>query len=423
MIVYNNEYNLILKHLLIRLPALYGAQLKTRHPRILTEIINNLGILTPITADTLLAYIDGCTNDFIPSYKFNFKIYWVLKELQAFPTCRNGHPIEPKSSFRVRVDPITLEVTSNLASYCNNPQCCQTDPNVRQRYIHTCQARYGYDNTFQVPEKKAKITATNIQRLGVPVPAKNPQILAKMEQTCLNRYGVKNIFQLQSVIDKIHTPEIIKKKIATLNATMQQRFGVNWYVQSDEFLEKVNATAGKSKEEQALVNFIETICSYEVIVGSFKIISPKQLDAYIPSLKLAFEFNGTFYHSIEHNSDKFVHLNKTKRCEDLGIKLVHIWEDEWYFKKTKCKNQIKSHIASDIPMLMHDCIELASTIIAFDRAKYNRCIVSTFPKLLILAETEPAIILRAKKDKTKYKVADCGVLICIKIPTCLELKN
>ena len=68
MIVYNNEYNLILKHLLIRLPALYGAQLKTKHPRILTEIISDLGILTPITAYTLLACIDGCTSDFIPSY-------------------------------------------------------------------------------------------------------------------------------------------------------------------------------------------------------------------------------------------------------------------------------------------------------------------------------------------------------------------
>jgi len=41
-----------------------------------------------------------------------------------------------------------------------------------------------------------------------------------------------------------------------------------------------------------------------------------------------------------------------------------------------------------------------------DRAKFNKCF--TVEGYQLVGETEPSIILRAKKAKEKYKVPDCG---------------
>lgn len=60
--------------------------------------------------------------------------------------------------------------------------------------------------------------------------------------------------------------------------------------------------------------------------------SGKELDMYIPSKKLAIEFDGLYWHN-ERNKDKNYHLDKTIECEKLGIKLIHIFEDEWNNKR------------------------------------------------------------------------------------------
>lgn len=71
-------------------------------------------------------------------------------------------------------------------------------------------------------------------------------------------------------------------------------------------------------------------------------ISPYELDIFIPSLKLAFEINGNFWHSELCGKDKNYHLNKTKMCYEQGIKLVHIYEDEIVNKWDIVESRIKS---------------------------------------------------------------------------------
>jgi hypothetical protein len=71
------------------------------------------------------------------------------------------------------------------------------------------------------------------------------------------------------------------------------------------------------------------------------IISPNQLDIYIPSKKLAIEFNGLYWHN-ELHVDKNYHLNKTELCEKLGIQLIHIFEDEWLYKEDIVKSRLRN---------------------------------------------------------------------------------
>ena len=77
--------------------------------------------------------------------------------------------------------------------------------------------------------------------------------------------------------------------------------------------------------EQQIINFIKSIYDKNIICHSRKIISPLELDIYLPDLKLTIEYNGTFWHSIEQGLDKDYHLNKSIMCRNNNIRLIHIY--------------------------------------------------------------------------------------------------
>ena len=106
-------------------------------------------------------------------------------------------------------------------------------------------------------------------------------------------------------------------------------------------LEKVgyNHTSVSEKE---MSDFIKSICNYEILENDRNIISPKELDIYIPQKNLAIEFDGLYFHSTKFGKDSDYHLGKTLACEEKGIRLIHIFEDEWLFKKPIIKSIIKS---------------------------------------------------------------------------------
>lgn len=60
----------------------------------------------------------------------------------------------------------------------------------------------------------------------------------------------------------------------------------------------------------------------------------------------------------------FYHLNKTKRCEDKGIKLIHIWEDEWVYYNDETKTKIIN--------IINNNDVFSDDIIVLDRSKYNK---------------------------------------------------
>ena len=68
-----------------------------------------------------------------------------------------------------------------------------------------------------------------------------------------------------------------------------------------------------------------------------------ELDIFVPSLNLAIEFNGGYWHS-EKFKDKNYHLNKYNLCTDKNIRLISIWEWEYLKNKDKIENFIKNLI-------------------------------------------------------------------------------
>ena len=101
--------------------------------------------------------------------------------------------------------------------------------------------------------------------------------------------------------------------------------------------------ASISKPEIKLKDFIRSFYKGEIVTNSKNIIPPMELDIYVPSLNLAIEFNGGYWHS-ERFKDKNYHLHKYNLCKSKGIRLISIWEWEILKDKTKIENFIKNLI-------------------------------------------------------------------------------
>jgi len=93
------------------------------------------------------------------------------------------------------------------------------------------------------------------------------------------------------------------------------------------------------KMQTELKELIESF-DIKVIFNDRNILNGKELDIYIPSKNVAIEFNGLYWHS-EIYKDSMYHLNKTNFCNENGIRLIHIFEDEWLFKKNIVISRIK----------------------------------------------------------------------------------
>ncbi len=74
------------------------------------------------------------------------------------------------------------------------------------------------------------------------------------------------------------------------------------------------------------------------------LLKPQELDIYIPKKQCAIEFNGNQFHTEwVGGKTRQYHLNKTKLCKQKGIKLIHIFEDEFHNSKEIIFNKI-AHI-------------------------------------------------------------------------------
>lgn len=100
----------------------------------------------------------------------------------------------------------------------------------------------------------------------------------------------------------------------------------------------------RSNFEDEILNYIQSIYTGNVITNSRSILgNGKEIDIYIPEIKIAIECNGTYYHSDKYKNENY-HIDKTNVAKENSIDLIHIWEHDWNFNKQFYKNLIKHKI-------------------------------------------------------------------------------
>jgi hypothetical protein len=102
---------------------------------------------------------------------------------------------------------------------------------------------------------------------------------------------------------------------------------------------------GSSFAEIDVYNHIKDNINLDVLPNKRDIISPLELDIYIPDKNIAIEYNGLYWHNDSNDRiDKNYHLNKTKLCEEKGIQLIHVFENEWLLKPEIVKSILLSKL-------------------------------------------------------------------------------
>ena len=99
-----------------------------------------------------------------------------------------------------------------------------------------------------------------------------------------------------------------------------------------------------SKAENEIIEFLESNIINNIERNNRTILNPiydksQELDIFIPDKKIAIEYNGLYWHN-ENQKDKDYHLLKTESCLKKGIRLIHIFEDEWIRKPEIVKSRL-----------------------------------------------------------------------------------
>ena len=84
-----------------------------------------------------------------------------------------------------------------------------------------------------------------------------------------------------------------------------------------------------------------------------KILEGKEIDILIPSLNLGIEVNGCEYHTEKYGKDKNYHLDKTIKCQENGITLLHIYDDEIHDHRRIVLSKLRHilHVDNDLPRI------------------------------------------------------------------------
>lgn len=198
--------------------------------------------------------------------------------------------------------------------------------------------------------------ARNIERYGVEYYFQTDKFQAKAKATKLERYGDENY----NNIDLSRVNNLQKYGVDTpLKIPAQQE-----KMRKAKFEKHGTTVPPNAKKSIAELD----IKAYMLSIGfklytNRKILGNRELDGYSFDKNIAFEYCGLYWHSeYKKPNDTKYHHDKYSRCKELGVRLITIFEDEWMHRQSQVKQFLRSTFGS------------------FDRRLYARqCIVKEIP--------------------------------------------
>lgn len=232
---------------------------------------------------------------------------------------------------------------------------------ARQKFKNT----YGTEDPGNLPKFREKARQTSIDNWGVDNPMKSDELKKVIEQNNMDKYGVKSYMQTQEFRDKsIETmidehgsvEQAYKERYEKTKQTKKERYGDENYNNSEQIVKTQIALYGglwgnksyhTSKGEKEVLDYVKSIYNGTIIENDRTQMKPNaknkwidnhELDIWLPDIKTAIEYNGTYWHSLPNliESDHF----KKVQCESKGISLITIDEYDWNTDKDSCKSRI-----------------------------------------------------------------------------------
>lgn len=274
--------------------------------------------------------------------------------------------------------------------------------------------KYGVKWAAQSSEVRSKITSTNLEKYGVISNFSRTDVQEQIQQTNLKNWGSRNVSSIPEIKEKIKqtknrnygNPSYNNRSLAL--STMSNRYGTHYakahwdqntlaimenHTLLEEFVKNKTVFDAASQLKIAPTTLRNTIEKYNITTPAFRknqyealiatllrseniefeqnnrsILSGKELDFYIPSLNLAIECNGIFWHSECMGKDRNYHLHKTEECNRNGIRLLQFWDyqidNKWPVVSSmilnaigRIKMKIGARMTTVLPLSNTECIE------------------------------------------------------------------
>lgn len=264
---------------------------------------------------------------------------------------------------------------------------------VCKKRTETFMRKYGKPNPFMVDEFKKKSKQTLMKNYNVDHPMKSPIIMEKRKATNIKKYNVEEVLASGEVREKgnnkhkeihgVESPKQLNYSEYTRKVLFDPILLQAHYIENNK-----NATLAASLLDIDKTTYLDYLRKYDIDVysGSHKtsagelellgilqsygirvehsvnsLISPYEIDIFLPDFNVAIEYNGVYHHSMARRTDKQFHKTKTKMCMDMGIRLFHFWEDTF---KDKNKRKIM------LDTILHSC-----GILKRDNVDARKCVV------------------------------------------------
>jgi hypothetical protein len=222
----------------------------------------------------------------------------------------------------------------------------QTDE-YNDKVKKTSLEKYGVEHYSQTDESKERIKQTIMKKYGVEHHMFRDETKEKIKQTNLEKYGVEHHGKLNynpDYLDTFNNPDKFKELLYEHGT-----YGLADLVNCDTTTIYKYAIDNNiplpprpnSYQEEIVHEFLENN-NIPHSMNTKKILpSGLELDFYLPEHNLAIEINGLYYHSEKSGGkSRSYHYNKWKECNDLGITLLSINEDEFYDRQQFWFNKI-----------------------------------------------------------------------------------
>lgn len=230
---------------------------------------------------------------------------------------------------------------------------------LNDREIHNMET-HGWKNPFEDTKVLQKTKDTMIVKYGTEHALQVPAFLDRAIATNITRYGAKNFLQKDidpEFVNNRNDVDWIKSQMQTMSVKqMSVKFNLS-RLSIGMAIKKVGISlASYSGNETEIYNYIKEIYGGEIDRTIRTILKDgKELDIYIPDMKLAIEHNGMYWHQERKGKHRTYHLNKTKECNENGIQLLHIFEEEWDDKKDIVKSIIASKFGINEKIYARKC--------------------------------------------------------------------
>lgn len=343
--------------------------------------MNRLKSLTEETLKKLYPEIWNEVN-LLPGETFRSKRWLFNRGLKEIPTCICGKQITPNSK-GIYIDNcrcdikknISLEKTkkTNMDRYgVDNPaknaeirkKISQNNDyvKIREAYKKSMLEKYGVESNFQIESIKEQIKKTNREKYGVDNPNQSNDVREKLKKTNKEKYGTENYNQSEeSKIRK--TQKLIEKykdkgDFNLEKSTVKDLYHICKTCGNEELISKdllygrfkydnvfclkcnPLGSSTTSQSHKNLIMFLEKSGIKNIVSNNKKILKKwKEIDIYLPDHNLAIEYDGIYWHN-DKLMPKEQHIEKTVECNEKGIKLIHIFENEWMFKENIVKSKL-----------------------------------------------------------------------------------